>query len=726
MFLLSTIKFLTKIYLKWIFIVFWFSSVVQVFGQDSLVNFSVDTTENAGVFWYTPTKSAEPIQRVGRYEKLEFGIPLNDSLNQWIKNFTQRKNGTQLNPFNPSEMDVFAHFSTDRTGSGVQKQRINGFYYQPYQRTGTTWQVLENEHPFRIRYAPTELGIYTCQITVITKRSDTLVLPSFEFEVVESANKGFVQVGENRRYFVQGNAPFFPVGQNLTGPVRPDGLAQSFPTTIPANGYVNFFETMKELKNSGANYFRYIACPWQTEIEYEKLGDYSMRMHNAWEFDNILDTAKALDLKMHFNMAVHFTFERPNGYGNVYWDWSAAGDSLNTPITPWGQDGCFRDIDSGYCYRKDLGLIDPVQFFENEQAIHHYKNRIRYMVARWGYSTEIAVFEILSEASHAGASCELVYTEGVGCNVTYGSLHRPYEEDLIHPKRMYEWHLAMANYMKDSLEMTNHILGVNYAGEPKNDEGDRSFYIDAIDLNSYNNYRLGMDTEFKTYENVMGKYQNPNSVHYSDKPLFHSEYGTGSDTYLCDGNAGFIRRIYLTPFTGLAGLPMTWDYHYNEGDAWKYLAHIQGFMKDIPLDQENWQPGAPQSNKDKTVELFYLRAAAKGENSKIVGVLVNRTFNYWTMGETGGCAVIQNQPPREYRKSKAYKARNLSKKTMLLTDLGSEILYSVSWYNAITGELIATIQQQTSKNGELNLSFPGLLTGTFDSPILLFKLGRVL
>lgn len=57
-----------------------------------------------------------------------------------------------------------------------------------------------------------------------------------------------------------------------------------------------------------------------------------MRMHNAWEFDNILDTAKAIDLKMHFNMAVHFTFERPNGYGNVYWDWSAAGDSLNTPI----------------------------------------------------------------------------------------------------------------------------------------------------------------------------------------------------------------------------------------------------------------------------------------------------------------------------------------------------------------------------------------------------------
>lgn len=251
MFLLSNIKYLSKSRLKWALLLLGFTAAVQGNGQDSLVNFSVDTTENAGVFWYCPTKSAEPTQQVGRYEKLELGIPLNDSLNQWIENFIQRKSGTQLNPFNPAELDVFAHFSTERTGSGVQTQRINGFYFQPYQRTGTTWQALENEHPFRIRFAPTELGIYTCQITVITRRSDTLVFPSFEFEVIESANKGFVKVGENRRYFVQGDEPFFPVGQNLTGPIRPDGLAQSFPTTIPANGYVNFFETMKELKIRG-------------------------------------------------------------------------------------------------------------------------------------------------------------------------------------------------------------------------------------------------------------------------------------------------------------------------------------------------------------------------------------------------------------------------------------------------------------------------------------------
>jgi hypothetical protein len=119
----------------------------------------------------------------------------------------------------------------------------------------------------------------------------------------------------------------------------------------------------------------------------------------------------------------------------------------------WGFDGCFRDIDSGYCYRKDLEIIDPRDFFTNVDAIKHYKNRIRYMEARWGYSTEIAVTEILSEASHVGSYCELVVLEEGGCAAASGSIKRPYHEDeLTFPITIMNWHTTMANYMKDSLK----------------------------------------------------------------------------------------------------------------------------------------------------------------------------------------------------------------------------------------------------------------------------------
>ena len=105
-----------------------------------------------------------------------------------------------------------------------------------------------------------------------------------------------MEVGENKRYFEFGEEPFFPVGHNLMGPQDAGRIVDYTPNTVPAYGYVEYCKTLRHLKESGANYYRYIASPWQTEIEFEHLGDYSNRMTNAWEFDNILDTTKALDL----------------------------------------------------------------------------------------------------------------------------------------------------------------------------------------------------------------------------------------------------------------------------------------------------------------------------------------------------------------------------------------------------------------------------------------------
>ena len=61
---------------------------------------------------------------------------------------------------------------------------------------------------------------------------------------------------------------------------------------------------MTDLAYTGANYFRYIISPWQTEIEFEELGNYSDRLPNAWEFDQILEHANELDLKLHLNLVV--------------------------------------------------------------------------------------------------------------------------------------------------------------------------------------------------------------------------------------------------------------------------------------------------------------------------------------------------------------------------------------------------------------------------------------
>jgi len=269
-----------------------------------------------------------------------------------------------------------------------------------------------------------------------------------------------VRVGDNKRYLRRGNEPFFPVGHNLFGPKQGAGDTQA-----PPSSYVQYFDQMKNLSESGANYFRFITCPWNTEIEFEHLGNYSNRMTGAWEFDNILDSANAYDLVMHFNMMIHFTFERPSHFARFKWDWSAAGDTLNTPVIADGMSGCFRPDDLGYCYRKDLDIENPAQFFENDSAIYYYQNRLRYMMARWSYSTSIGVIEHLSEANHAATDIEIDLVPGVGCFP--GPSYSSYRKDtLVHPERVYNWHNEMSRFLKEDITMTEHPISVNYAAPP--------------------------------------------------------------------------------------------------------------------------------------------------------------------------------------------------------------------------------------------------------------------
>jgi hypothetical protein len=687
--------------------------------------------EELDVAWYYPNETPGT---VGRYEKLEIGVQFDSTIQNKIERFVNRETGTKLNPFNPEDVDVYAEFWVKIEGYWFYHKRVNGFYYQEFSRNidTLTWDTVATLHNFRVRYAPPQLGTFRCRITAEVFGHDTLVATEFTFEVVPSSNKGFMEVGENNKYFEFGEEPFFPVGHNLLGPEDDIKGAAYKPYTVPAYGYVNYHKALRHLKESGANYYRYLVSPWQTEIEFEHLGDYSNRMTNAWEFDNILDTTKALGLKMHFNMAIHFNWDQPNGDGKIYWDWSASGDSLNTPITPWGLDGCFRDIDSGYCYRKDLDMEDPRDFFSDVEAIKHYKNRIRYMEARWGYSTEIAVTEILSEASHVGTTCELVYTEDYGCGAAFESDRRPYRSDYTYfPAIIRAWHKTMSDFMKDSLK-SNHLISVSYAGEPDFSNGDDSYKLDNVDIMTFNNYQIALDNIEKSAEyikNFQTDYEFQEEIGKEiNKPFMHSEYGYGSEfIYKCDNNASFIHRVCTGSFTGLASLPLTWDSQFDEQGGWSYYQNINDLMQGIQLDNENWSAAEVMVQDDKSVEVFHLRNSAEKEDSKLIGAISNRTFNYYTFGDlldengdTSKC--FKTVPSGEYIDDLNYSYEDLNNNQLKIEDLGSDNIFWIEWYNALTGDFIVTTLALSNIWGNVFLDFPDTLTGNATLPILIFKL----
>jgi hypothetical protein len=206
----------------------------------------------------------------------------------------------------------------------------------------------------------------------------------------------------------------------------------------------------------------------------------------------------------------------------------------------------------------------------------------------------------------------------------------------------------------------------------------------------------------------------------------YSEYGTGTDVYLCDNNASFLHRICTSPFTGLAALPMTWDSQFDEQGGWHHLQIINDLMDGIQLDNEKWTAGIPMVQADNSVEVFYLRNNEEREDSKLIGAISNRTYNYFTQGDTLPC----HFPPIEgeifenaiYQLPNSFITDVLS--PIKFTNMGVFKGYQIDWISPITGDTWSA-EKISDAFGHLKLELPTFLTGSHHNPIMVFKIYRI-
>ncbi len=74
----------------------------------------------------------------------------------------------------------------------------------------------------------------------------------------------------------------------------------------------------------------------------------------------------------------------------------------------------------------------PKDFFTNAESKAMYKNRLRYLIARWGYSPAIAAWEFFNEIDNA------VFTP------------TPHDSVLIEHQVITQWHDEMSTYLKNN------------------------------------------------------------------------------------------------------------------------------------------------------------------------------------------------------------------------------------------------------------------------------------
>lgn len=575
-------------------------------------------SKNYTTKWIYPNTRGQ----VEKYERLEFAISMPRSIDEKVKHFLATDDSTEgINPFLSWQLKVTARF---KHVASNKEFFIDGFYYQNFKRDTShsdfrkwEWIPLETPDYFRVRFAPSIAGQWVCEINIHTKNQTFENYANFPFTVNRSNNKGFVKVGKNKRYLVEGDETFFPAGQNLISPrcefcyansngALPSELgrpgAQSFegwmekPTAM--KGFLMFQEDMTNLSKSGGNYFREILFPQNQDIEWEKLGNYYGRMNRAWELDEQLFLARELNLKIQLNLQIQYALQIDNS--RTFWNWSIdANDKRHIrPDLP-----CANPYNVGISTTKN---DDPNTFFSDPTAKKFYKEKLRYIFSRWGYSTNLAVIGMVSEMEGCCTDADLCV----------------------------KWMDEMGRYLKEDLKI-NQILIPSFLGifhDPKNYEN--PILANPIyDMSAYNWYAASAKKFQGNIKHIDGL------ITTFGQPFFYGEIGN-ANLYPCDTmRVEWGRDCWMTAFSGNAGIGMNWDDSFDD-DLRQYLGNIHEFVNGINFDGDTaaWLPTRVISDNRKAETMLLISP----DKSAAIGILSNRYYNWYLFGDTLG--TLWNRP----------------------------------------------------------------------------------
>jgi len=288
---------------------------------------------------------------------------------------------TYDNPFDPDEVEVWGHF---RRSDGML-YKVPGFFYQGYLRRmekGAEKLVPMGRSQWKIRFTPREAGTY--QYYVEVQGNDPVRSETAEFTCAESDSRGFVRISkEDPHYFEFDDGSFyFPIGHNIAA--VHDARARTLQVNIPASeGTYAYDRMLSRMCEAGENWGRIWMSPWSFGIEWTRdydphfrgLGRYNLL--NAWRLDHVLRTAEENSIYIMLLFTAH-------------------GEIGDYESDFWGHDPQRRQ-GSPYWSRYGGPLSHPREWYTSPEALEQYKKKVRYIVARWGYSPAIMSWEVLNE-----------------------------------------------------------------------------------------------------------------------------------------------------------------------------------------------------------------------------------------------------------------------------------------------------------------------------------------
>ncbi len=390
------------------------------------------------------------------------------------------------NPYDPEQIRVDARVQTP---SG-REWDAPGCYVEPFtRRLEGEREVLEPAGPgrYEVRLSFMEPGEHRVALRVEDADGVT-ECPPITVSVEAADAPGFIRRhAEDTRYFVTDRGEtYFPIGANVCW----DG----------PRGVSMYEEWLPRYAEQGGNWLRVWLSPhWVTFAMNTRESGYDrVDQRSAWRLDEVLALSERLDMRM-----------------------MAAIDSFNIAST---NKRFYGQYDEAPYARANGGPLDaPEEYFTDAEMLRSYRNRLRYLVARYGYSTHLFAWEFWNE---------------VDGTTNYDS------------ETVAAWHAEMARRLR-ALDPWDHLIGTSFAHTPGDPRVDGLPEMDFVQSHSYNLRDLAL---------AFGEHRERKEAART-RPHFHGEFGTNSGASSeVDDPAGIHlhNALFSSPGQMHAGAPMSW------------------------------------------------------------------------------------------------------------------------------------------------------------------------
>ena len=253
------------------------------------------------------------------------------------------QNASYQNPYDPDQIDVHAYF---KSPSG-DTTWVNGFY-----------DNYNNAHAWRVRFAPNEVGTWEYQ-AFATTTDGTGKSAKKTFTAVPSTQHGWITVSkQNSNYLAYTDSTtFYGMAAYYPWSVTQSGLDELKQHHVNIIGYWN--STYDNAGNGGGAYL--------IESLRSGLGHYDQQ--KCGRIDQLLGWLHSRNMKMMFALWPH--------------DFLSSGP-------PWNETG----YTTANPYQT---IVSASNFYGDSLAWVYQKKLYRYIIARWGYSTSMGIWEIVNE-----------------------------------------------------------------------------------------------------------------------------------------------------------------------------------------------------------------------------------------------------------------------------------------------------------------------------------------